>query len=137
MISLRNVTKKDWEYILKLRNTNYEYFYIQNKPINKDEHYQYMEKMVNHKTFFHWIATENRTDLGYVRIKDNDVSIIVDKKYQNKNYGKNILKLLEKKAKENGLKKLIALVDINNISSQKIFLKNNYICKQYLYEKEL
>jgi len=136
-ISLRKVKKTDWDYIMKLRNESYENFYLQEKPLTKKEHYAYLKKQKTNSKFFNWIILKNEKEVGYVRLLNNDVSIIVDKKFQDKNIGTNTLKLLEEEAKKIGLKKLIALILTKNKTSKKIFEKNQYKLKQWWMEKEI
>lgn len=76
-------------------------------------------------------------DVGYVRIQDNDVSIIIDPKYHKKGIGSNALNLLEKEAKKLGIKKLVGRIMIQNKQSEQIFRKNNYKLKMYWYEKNI
>ena len=75
--------------------------------------------------------------LDYIRILDYDINIMVDKKFQNKGVGTIMLKLVEEKAKNLGLKKLEARVLSKNKISLKLFEKNNFKMKMNLLEKEL
>ena len=68
---------------------------------------------------------------------EDDVSIMVDQKFQNEGIGTIMLRLMEKEAKKIGIKKIKALVRKNNFSSEKIFLKNNYQLKTLMFEKEI
>ena len=137
-INLRDVTEKDWDYILNLRNQFYvNFFHEQKKPIEKDEHYEYMNKQKSNSNFYQWIATNGEDDVGYIRILDQDINIMVEKKFQTKGIGTVMLNLVEKEARGLGIKKLKAKVLIGNDSSKKIFEKNNYKLKIYLFEKEI
>lgn len=136
-IKLRQVEKRDWDLILDLRNASYKFFYKQNEPIQHNEHYKYMENQLKNNNFHQWIITHNNKNAGYVRILDSDVSIMIDKEYQNKGIASIALSLLEKEAKKLGIKKLIALVSPENKSSEKIFRKNNFTLKLHLFEKDL
>ena len=62
---------------------------------------------------------------------------MVDKKSQNRGVGTIMLKLVEEKAKNLGLKKLEAKVLIENQNSLKLFQKNNFQIRMNLLEKEL
>ena len=123
-IKLREVIEKDWDYVLGLRNQFYvNSFYVQTKPISKDEHYEYMNKQKSNPNFHQWIATDGKGDIGYIRILDQDINIMVEKIFQTKGIGTIMLKLVE----EN-----------NSIeSSKKIFIKNNYKLRYESFEKEL
>jgi len=127
----------DWDYIMRLRNKSYENFYLQDKPLTKKEHYAYLKKQKTNLKFFNWMILKNEKEIGYVRLLENDVSVIIDKKFQDKNIGTYTLKLLEMEAKKIGLKKLVALILIKNKQSKKIFLKNDYKLKQWWFEKEI
>jgi RimJ/RimL family protein N-acetyltransferase len=137
-IKLRKVIEKDWDYVLGLRNKFYvNSFYIQTKPISKDEHYEYMNKQKSNSDFHQWIATDGKDDVGYIRILDQDINIMVEKIFQTKGIGTIMLKLVEENAKKIGIKKLRAVVMTGNESSKKIFIKNNYKLRYESFEKEL
>lgn len=137
-ISLRSVLKNDWDYILTLRNNKKfrNNFNTQHK-ISKKEHYDYLQNQTPNPNFFNWIICYGKNDAGYVRILDNDVSIIIDEKFHNMNIGSTSLQLLEIKAKSLGLTKLVGRVMCENKSSKKIFQKNNYELKMYWFEKTI
>lgn len=136
-IILRDVERKDWDFILELRNDFYSNFYQQNKPLTKTEHYEYLEKQKSNPQFHHWIVEYQNQMAGYVRIHSQDVGIMVKKEYQNKGIASESLKQLEKKAHHLGIHKLVAMVKVENESSKTIFLKNNYKLKMYWLEKEI
>ena len=137
-IELREVTEKDWDFILNLRNNFYaNSFYEQKKPINKDEHYKYMNEKIINPNFHQWIAIDGKIDVGYIRILDQDINIMVEKKFQTKGIGTTMLSLVEKKALKLGIKKLKAKILDGNESSKKIFLKNNYKLKLHCLEKDI
>jgi RimJ/RimL family protein N-acetyltransferase len=137
-VSLRRILKKDWNYILNLRNNDKfrENFYQQHK-ISKTEHFEYLNKQKSNPNFFNWIICYGKNDVGYIRILDNDVSIIIDEKFHNRDIGSKSLKLLEIEAKSLGITKLVGRVMYENKSSKKIFQKNNYKLKMYWLEKEI
>ena len=137
-IKLREVEKKDWNFVLKLRNEFYEYsFYEQNEPILKDDHYKYMNKQETNPNFHQWIAFDGKNDVGYIRILDQDINIMVEKEFQSKGIGTIMLNLVEKKALSLGIKKLKAIVIAGNESSKKIFIKNNFKLILRSFEKEI
>ena len=137
-IELREVEKKDWNFVLKLRNEFYEYsFYEQNEPILKDDHYKYMNKQETNPNFHQWIAFDGKNDVGYIRILDQDINIMVEKEFQSKGIGTIMLNLVEKKAFSLGIKKLKAIVNAGNESSKKIFIKNNFKLIIHSFEKDI
>ena len=137
-INLRKVTQKDWDFILNLRNQFYvDSFYEQKKPIQKEEHYEYMKKQNSNPNFHQWIATDGNEDFGYIRILDKNLNVMVEKEFQGKGIGKIMVNIVEKKALSLGIKKLKAEVIVGNESSKKMLIKNNYKLKMHLFEKEL
>ena len=136
-IKLRKATRLDWDFILELRNNDFEYFYEQNSPIPKNKHYQYMEDHIDDPNFHQWMISLDENDVGYIRILKEDVGIMVRKEFQGKGIASKALKILEKEASNLGIKKLVALVHPNNVSSEKIFKKNGYSLKLYKLEKDL
>ena len=137
-INLKKCTKDNWDFILNLRNDFYKNsLYIQVKPLTKIEHYEYMEKQSKNPNFYQWIAVMDEEIIGYIRILDNAINIMVSKEYHDQGIGSIMLKLLEIEAKKLGITKLIGLVRIDNKGSEKIFQKNDYQLKLNWFEKEL
>ena len=137
-INLKKCTKDNWDFILSLRNDFYKNsLYIQVKPLTKIEHYEYMEKQSKNPNFYQWIAVMDEEIIGYIRILDNAINIMVSKEYHDQGIGSIMLKLLEIEAKKLGITKLIGLVRIDNEGSKKIFQKNDYQLKLNWFEKEL
>jgi RimJ/RimL family protein N-acetyltransferase len=137
-IILKRVDKSDWNFIYDLR-TNEKYtnnFYSKNS-FSLEEHYAYISKQEVNLNFFHWIITNNDENIGYIRILDNDVSIMISEQYQNKGLGSQTLELVEKEAKSLGISKLIGRVMIDNESSKKIFEKNGYKIIMHWLEKNI
>lgn len=130
-IELRKVAKKDWDSILNLRNQFYEnFFYEQKEPILKDDHYKYMNKQESNPNFHQWIAFYGKDDVGYIRILDQDINIMVEKKFQSRGIGTIMLNLVEKKALSLGIKKLKAIVIAGNESE--IIKKNSFWRKKFI-----
>jgi len=137
-IYLKKCTKDNWDFILTLRNNFYKNsLYIQDKPLTQTEHYEYMEKQSKNPNFHQWIAVMEEKIIGYVRILDNTINIMVSQKYHDQGIGSIMLKLLEIEAKKLGITKLIGLVLTDNAGSKKIFQKNDYQLKRIWFEKEL
>lgn len=130
--------KEDWDFILDLRNKEeFRSFFYTQHTITKKEHYGYLQKQKSNPNFFNWMICYGLQDVGYLRVLDNDVGIIIDPKYHNKGIGSKALKLLEKEAKRLGIKKLVGKVMIYNKSSKNIFIKNNYKLLMYWFEKDI
>ncbi len=136
-IALRDIDNNDWDFILDLRNSSFEFFYKQNIPLEKTEHYEYMKRQSINSKFHHWIITLDDNSVGYIRILENDVGIMIKKDYQNMGIASKALQLVEIKAKELGISKLVALVVKDNESSKKIFEQNDYNLKMFWLEKQI
>ena len=137
-IILKTVKSDNWDFIYYLRtNKNYKNNFYTKTNFSKEEHYDYLNKHENSPNFFHWIIEVNNQNAGYIRILNNDVSIIIDEKFQSKGIGKKSLELLEKEAKKKGINKLIGRVMIENETSKKIFEGNGYKLLMYWFEKEI
>ena len=137
-ITIREVKTKDWDFILSLRNQKKfaKYFYNQ-ENISKKSHYDYLKTQKINPNFFHWIICYGKNDVGYVRILSSDISIMILEKFHGKGIGENTLSLVEIEAKKLGIKKLVGRIMIDNISSKRIFEKNDYKLKMYWLEKEI
>lgn len=137
-IILKSVDKSDWNFIYELRTnpSHKNKFYSQNS-FNLEEHYSYLSKQEQNSKFFHWIIVSENQNVGYIRILDNDISIMISEQYQNKGMGSQALGLVEKEAKTLGMSKLIGRVLIDNESSKKIFEKNGYKTIMYWLEKDI
>ena len=136
-IELREVTKKDWDFILNLRNKFYEDFYEQKEPIMKDDHYKYMTKQKSNPNFHQWVALDGEDYVGYTRILDQGINVMVEKKFHSRGIGTIICNLVCEKALSLGIKKLEAVVLAGNESSKKMVITNNFKLKMYTFEKEI
>jgi predicted acetyltransferase len=125
-IKLEEVKKNNWDFILDLRNEDFSNFYEQNNILTKKDHYDYLFNQKKNPNFHHWLINYKSQNIGYVRIKDNDVGIMIKNEFQNKGFATIALQLTVEKSRELGLKKLIALVKPENLGSKKIFLKNDF-----------
>tara|TARA_B110001454_G_C12683907_1_gene419334 strand:- start:283 stop:702 length:420 start_codon:yes stop_codon:yes gene_type:complete len=135
VISLKKAIQSDWNFILELRNSDFQYFYEQNEPISRENHSKYLENHTSKSNFYHWIILSDEKSVGYIRILNHDVGIMIQKEYQNKGFASIALALLEKEAKNLRIKKLIALIHPKNIGSEKIFKNNGYNLKLLQLEK--
>jgi len=137
-ISLKIVKEEDWDFVLDLRNEKDFRKYFQNQEhIEKNKHYEYLNKQKNNPNFFNWIICDNSDDVGYVRILDNDVSIMIKPSHHGKGIGTDAMKLVEIEAKKLGIKYLVGKMMIFNKKSEKIFVNNGFKLKMYWYEKQM
>lgn len=114
IMPLRKITREDWDYILNLRNRNFKYFEKQTKPIEKDEHYSYMEKQESNPNFHAYLYS----GVVYVRVLDNDIGIITDRPYRRCGLATKALKEVYKLHNN-----LFATISVTNTASFKLFLK--------------
>ena len=137
IIKFRQVEANDWDFILDLRNRFYNSFEQQDSPLSRDEHVRYMEKQTKNPNFEQWIIQddENQNEIGYIRVLDSDVSILIKTEFQGMGYGKEILLQLDQQLKSS--KKLVARIISHNISSIKAFEKAGYKLKTLVYEKDI
>jgi RimJ/RimL family protein N-acetyltransferase len=137
-VTLRKVDRKDWDFILRLRNMKeYRKNFYEQGIITKKAHYKYLRSQISNNAFLNRIICNDNKDVGYIRILNNDVSIMIDKKHSGKGIGAKALQLIEREAKKSGIKKLVGRIMIHNQSSKKIFVKNNYKLLMYWFEKQL
>jgi RimJ/RimL family protein N-acetyltransferase len=136
-IDLLPVLESDWDYILHLNQQFVKNYHVDSKPTKKQDHYNYMEKQKTNPNFHQWMIGFGEKKIGHVRILEYDVGIMIDSEYQNKGISTIALKILEKKAKKLKIKKLVGVVRIDNLSSEKIFQKNNYDFIMKWYEKKI
>ncbi len=90
-----------------------------------------------------YIVLKDKNKIGYLGVSDiieamngNTVSIYyaIDEEYRGKGYGEQLVKVLSNSLFSTGtVDCIVAQVDINNISSQKVLLKNGY---QKVYEDD-
>ncbi len=134
-MDFRNVKKGDWNFVLELRNSFFNKFHKQNSPIKLKEHEKYMKAQIKNKKFRRWIIIDHKSDIGYIRVLEEDVSVLLKKEFQGKGFGTKALRKLEK---QSGLpKKLIGEIKANNISSIKTFEKAGYKLKTLVFEKNI
>ena len=96
-----------------------------------------MNKQKNNPNFFNWIICDNSDDVGYVRILDNDVSIMIKPSHHGKGIGTDAMRLVEIEAQKLGIKYLIGKMMVFNKKSEKIFVNNGFELKMYWYEKQM
>ena len=125
-VILKSVDKKDWDFILDLRNESRKYF-LQNEIITKKTHYNYMEKNLNNPRFKIWIIYSEKQKLGYVRLLDTDLSTVLIEKYRGKGLGSIALKMGIEKCKELGIDKLTAMIRDDNPASFNLYSKLGFI----------
>ena len=134
-VVLRKVKKKDWEFILEIRNQEE----VRNachdtSVISLEEHFKYMEKLQNNSNTFQWIIIFNDLDIGYIKVIDNELGSSILEKYRRRGIGKLSYDLVFKKLKKNGIKKLTAQVKLDRSTPIKFEEETGWLNKGIIYK---
>ena len=134
-IRIRKVSKKDWEFILHLRNQEEVRLASHDTSIIDDEtHLKYMQEMTVDKKKIHWIITYNKKDVGYIKIGDLEFGSMLLNDYRGRGIGKLAYALVFKEAKKLGLTKITAQVKINRETSLEFEMKTGWVKKGIIYK---
>ena len=134
-VELRPVEKKDWEFILHLRNQEEVRLASHDTSIIDDEtHLKYMQEMTADKKKFHWIITYNKKDVGYIKIGDLEFGSMLLNDYRGRGIGKLAYALVFKEAKKLGLTKITAQVKINRETSLEFEMKTGWVKKGIIHK---
>ena len=120
--------KKYWDEILKIRNENC-FGFGNNKPINKKDHYCFMEK--NYYDYFVYLdEVQNNTVAGFVGCVNNDIRIAIKNEYKRLGLAKDLIYFIKKKYPNS-----FAKVKSDNIPSLKLFESCGFKKTWYVLEK--
>ena len=134
-VELRRVEKKDWGFILHLRNQEEVRLASHDTSIIGDEtHLKYMQEMTADRKIFHWIITYNKKDVGYIKIGDLEFGSMLLNDYRGRGIGKLAYALVFKEAKKLGLTKLTAQVKMDRETSIEFEMKTGWIKKEIIYK---
>ena len=134
-VELKPVEKKDWKFILHLRNQEDVRLACHNTSIINDEtHLKYMQKMEANPNFFQWIITYNKKDVGYIKIDGLVFGSMLLNEYRGEGIGKQAYALVFKEAKKLGLTKLTAQVKMDRETSIEFEMKTGWIKKEIIYK---
>ena len=109
---------------------------INSEEITWEEHNNWLKKNLNNKDMTIYIAELNNIIIGYIRFEKKfsetdtcSISISVDSKYHGLGYGSLLLRngIIKFMRKTKNINKLIAVVKKNNLKSNKLFMKGNFI----------
>lgn len=146
-LNFRKVQISDCDLIYSWAN-EYE---VRNNAFNSNE-----IKYENHKRWFYsklnnpnsviYVILDNNTPIGQIRIdienNEGKIDYSIDYKYRGKGYGTRSLSLIVNRIKEDflNIRKIIGQVKYNNISSQKVFEKLDFVKeekKEYIEYKRV
>ena len=129
-IVIRKAKPDDGDFVLDLRNRDYVRENSWNTNIiKKDEH----EKFWKDNYMFYWVIQTlgDNIPIGFVRVKNNEVSIAVLKEYWNQSYGYFALQAIS----ELFPKGIRAEVKMGNIHSLYFFVKCGYVIDGFILNK--
>ncbi|MEE9379271.1 MAG: GNAT family N-acetyltransferase [Candidatus Lokiarchaeia archaeon] len=129
--------------VWKVFNENLEFRLIASEPVSYIQHCKWWEAAFE-KEYIYLILYE-LSIVGYIRLSKlrtkskeiNEISIALARKYHNSGIGSYSYKIFEKKMKEFGIKKIVALTDYKNKLAQNFFEKNKFEKKHIRFLKEL
>lgn len=134
-VKIRSVEKKDWKFILHLRNLeDIRLAFHDSSIINDETHLKYMQKMEANPNFFQWIITYNKKDVGYIKIDGLVFGSMLLNEYRGKGIGKQAYALVFKEAKKLGLTKITAQVKMDRETSIEFEMKTGWIKKEIIYK---
>lgn len=138
IIKIKKATKKNIQFILKVRNQNISRkFSTDKKKIPYLEHYKWFKQNHLRKDFFLYIISVKKKQVGYVRVQKiefkNFVSIAILKNWQNFGIAKLALRYVEIEVQKN-IRSIYANVNRYNKNSISLFRGLNY--KIYKIEKD-
>ena len=134
-VKIRPVEKKDWKFILHLRNLeDIRLAFHDSSIINDETHLKYMQKMEANPNFFQWIITYNKKDVGYIKIDGLVFGSMLLNEYRGKGIGKQAYALVFNEAKKLGLTKLTAQVKMDRETSIEFEMKTGWIKKEIIYK---
>ena len=134
-VEIKPAEKKDWEFILRLRNQEDVRLACHDTSIiDSKTHLEYMQKMKTNPNFFHWIITYNQKNVGYIKIVNLEFGSMLLNDYRGKKIGKQAYTLVFEEAKKLGLTKLTAQVKINRETSLEFEMKTGWIKKEIIYK---
>ena len=132
-VKIRSVEKKDWKFILHLRNLeDIRLAFHDSSIINDETHLKYMQKMEANPNFFQWIITYNKKDVGYIKIDGLVFGSMLLNEYRGKGIGKQAYALVFKEAKKLGLTKITAQVKMDRETSIEFEMKTGWIKKEII-----
>ena len=130
MLKIKVFNLKDQRFILKLHNQSVkEKIFYQNNIVKFDDHKKWINLNIKKKNILIYIFYYKKKIIGYSRfnkLKKNafSISIVIDKKYRNKGFGKKLLELSITKFFSNNKGKIFSYIKTKNLKPINIFKKN-------------
>ena len=134
-VKLRLVTKKDWDFILEIRNEKSALINFHNtEKVSKDVHKKYMEKLENDPKTIQWIIVVDGKNAGHIKIIGTELGTTISERFRRRGIGTKAYKLLFDEAKKFGLKKLTATIKIDRTIPFDFEEKLGWIKKEIIYK---
>lgn len=132
-LGLRYVEENDIELIFNWSNDKeVRKNSFHTETIKWEEHVKWFKNIIENKNVYFFILEDDGNPIGQIRIKfekddEGIISFSISKEFRGFGFGKEILRLIEEQLNKINMKcKLIGLVKIDNIASQKSFAINGY-----------
>ena len=136
-VKIREVIKKDWDFILKIRNQSSSRLAFHDTSIaSLDTHRNYMRKLRDDPNAFQWIIMFDKKPVGYIKIVNSELGSVLQDGYKGIGIGTKAYELVFLKAKKLGINKLTATVKVNRPTSLSFEEKLGWIKKKTIYKDD-
>lgn len=130
-LTLKNVCENDRDLLFQWVNDKQcRANSFHSAAVSYAEHCAWFAEKLNDNMCQMYIYYVDETPMGQIRIDlkngEGYISYSVANEYRGQGHGFNMLKLVESKL-QNGISRLIGFVKYDNIASQRIFSKSNYV----------
>ncbi len=117
-MQLRQMLFSDADFMLEMKNypETRQFAIASHEEIKKEDHYKYLEDNIHYFQVIEFAVNERA---GVIRIKDNEISIWIDRKF----WGKGIASFILEQVSEKGMEAKI--VD-GNLASMRAFLNAGF-----------
>ena len=122
-IKLRPVTRKDWKFILEIRNQkDVRMACYDTSIIDFSTHEKYMKKLDTHSNCHQWIIVYDGKDVGQAKIDELVFGYMLSKEYRGKGIWREAYPQVIEESKKNGFKKLKGTVKFDQKKQLEIAL---------------
>lgn len=125
MITIREVKKDDWDFILAVENENRNMMYSTNQ-ISYYEHQKFMNKMITDKNYHYWLVEYNNQKVGLARLYRTDFGYAILNEFQHKKIGQAVYDLIFDEAKDLGIEKITDSIRLSNPVALYVALKKGF-----------
>jgi RimJ/RimL family protein N-acetyltransferase len=127
-VSLRPVTRKDWTFILQIRNEpDVRLACHDTSVISFDAHTNYMAKLETDPDVHQWIICSEGENVGHVKIVHGELGYMLKNGYRGKGLGTKFHELVFIEARKLGIKKLKDTIKLDNRASLNLAVKTGFM----------